>query len=684
MQPVQRTLQPSPRLLTLYGVVGLIMIVFTLRLWQMQVAQADYYRSLADSNRFRLISVDAPRGILYDRAGVPLARNRPTYDVAIVPAYLPDDEERELQVYERLSQLLDLPVSGTTASLSGASVRGIKDIVDEARDIAPYRLVTIQSDVPRDVALQIIEESPSLPGVNTLVVSGREYPLGPLTSHVVGYTGRVSSVVVDELAASLAGALADVNRNTPADLVQALQAVKNYNLDTDRVGQTGIEAVYEDWLRGTKGERYVEQDVAGREIRVVGKPIDPVPGHNVYLTIDRDLQQVALEALQQQIDQINTVAGTLRTRRGAVIAMDSRNGQILAMVSLPTFDNNLFASGISAAEYDAVLNDPFLPLFNHALGDQVPPGSTFKIIPAAGALQEGVITRRTILYDPGALVIPNKYFPNDPRQASTFVCWLRSGHGEEDIVSALAESCDVYFYQVGGGLDIPNRPKFEGLELKRLVEYQELFGLGQLTGIDLPGEARGHVVDAQWKRLNYGENWSTGDTYNLSIGQGYALATPLQILNATAAVANGGTLYRPQTTLRITDGDGNEVQSFTPDVIRTLPIAPEHLATVREGMAAAVAWGTAQGAQVAGLNVAGKTGTAEFCDDLALKLGYCAEGLVTPTHAWFTAYAPAENPQIVLVVYIYNGGEGSAVAVPVAQKILQYWFDRHASRGATP
>ncbi len=668
--------QPNPRLLTLYGVAGLILAIFTLRLWQMQVLQADTYRVLADTNRFRLITADAPRGLVYDRNGIVLARNVPTYDVTIVPARLPGDEMSELQVYQRLSQLLDLPVGGATASLAGAGAPGIKDIVDGARGIAPYRPVTIQSNVPRDVALQIAEEAPRLPGVNALVVSSREYPLGLLTTHIVGYTGRITPAAIDELAATLAGTLAHLDRDTPVALVRTLQAAKNYNLDTDRIGQAGVEAVYEDWLRGVKGERTVEEDVAGREIRVVGEPIEPAPGHHVYLTIDRDLQQVALETLQEQIDRINSLAGALRTRRGAVIALDPRNGQVLAMVSLPTFNNNLFATGIGATEYAALLNDPFLPLVNHAISDQVPPGSTFKIIPAAGALQEGVITRRTILYDPGALVIPNKYFPNDPRQASTFVCWLRSGHGEEDIVSALAESCDVFFYQVGGGLDVPNQPQFDGLGLRQLVEYQELFGLGQFTGIDLLGEARAHVVDGQWKRLNLGENWTTGDTYNLSIGQGFALATPLQILNATAAVANGGTLYRPQTVLRIADAAGKEVQSFTPDAIRSLPIAPEHLATVREGMAAAVAWGTAQKAQVAGLTVAGKTGTAEFCDDLAQKLGYCAVGLVKPTHAWFTAYAPADDPQIALVVYIYNGGEGSASAVPVAQKILQYWFDR--------
>lgn len=676
MQSAQKTAQPNHRLLVLYGLVAAMLVVFTLRLWYMQVAQADYYQSLADSNRFRLVASAAPRGVIYDRNGVALARNTAAYDVTIVPAYLPDDEVGEEEVYVRLSQLLNMPISSKSASLT-AGGRGIKDIVDEARGIAPYRPVTIQTNVPRDVALLVMEEGVSLPGVQTVVVSGRDYQLGLLTSHMVGYTGRVDSAAVDKLAASIADTLAHVNRDTPLTLVQALRTANGYNPDTDRVGQSGIEATYEDWLRGKKGERYVEEDVAGRAIRTVGDPVDPVPGHNVYLTLDRDLQQVALEALQQQIDQINSYAGVLRTRRGAVIAIDPRNGQVLAMVSLPTYDNNLFTHGISYDEYNALVSDPFLPLLNHAIGDQVQPGSVFKIIPASAALQEGVVTRQWMWYDTGSIIIPNRYFPNDPRQATVFYSWLRSGHGETNIVKALADSVNTFFYVTIGGLDVPDRPKIKGIEqLETFLNYIRAFGLGELTGIDLPGEAPGHVPDGQWKRLTYGENWSLGDTYNLSIGEGYLTATPLQILNATAAVANGGTLYTPQMVLRVTDADGNVVQEFQPKVLHSLPVSAENLAIVREGLLAAVQWGTAQKAQVAGVNIAGKTGTAEFCDDLAQKLGYCAPGLPKPTHAWFTAYAPAEDPQIALVVYIYNGGEGSQASVPVAQKILQFWWDR--------
>jgi len=684
MKPIQKTPQLNPRLLALYGLVGLVMAVFLARLWQMQVSAGDYYRARADSNRLRQITIDAPRGILYDRYGTILARNTPSYDVTIIPAYLPEDEDAEMQVYQQLSRLLGMPVSGKTASLQGATGPGIKDIVDEARGIAPYRPVTILSGVPRDVALQVKEESPRLPGVDAVIVSSREYPLGRLTSHNVGYTGRLSVDVVDRVNQSLVDAMASGKRESLIQFFLDVQAARSYNPDTDRMGLTGVEASYEDSLRGVKGERTIEEDVAGRELRTVGPEVDPVPGRNVYLTLDRDLQQIAYEALQQQIDQINAYAGTLRTKRGAVIALDPRNGQILALVSLPTFDNNLFARGITSEEFDALKRDAFLPLFNHAIGDQVQPGSIFKIIPAAAALQEDVVTRRTIWFDSGSIVIPNKYFPDDPRQAQTFYSWNRAGEGRTDVIVALAQSVNTFFYVVGGGLDVPNQPKWEGLGLTRLVTYTQSFGLGELTGIDLPGEAPGHVPDGQWKRLTYGENWALGDTYNLSIGEGFLTATPLQMLNATAAVANGGTLYKPEMVLRVVDADGNEIRSFQPQAIARVPISPENLQIVREGMEACVAWGTGTKAQVAGLTVAGKTGTAEFCDDLAQKLGYCVTGQPKPTHAWFTAYAPADNPQIALIVYIYNGGEGSQAAAPVAQKILQFWWNRQNGSQAKP
>ncbi|MFN3929329.1 MAG: penicillin-binding transpeptidase domain-containing protein [Thermoflexus sp.] len=250
-----------------------------------------------------------------------------------------------------------------------------------------------------------------------------------------------------------------------------------------------------------------------------------------------------------------------------------------------------------------------------------------------------------------------------------------NGSGKSNVVDALANSCNVFFYKVAGGYDVPGEPTFEGLGIERMVRYMRAFGLGRPTGIELPGEAAGQVPDPEWKRKVFGETWSTGDTYNLGIGQGYLLVTPLQLLNAISAIANGGTLYRPTLVREIADAQGNIVKSFRPEIIGRLPVAPEHLAIVREGMVAAVERGTAVRAQIPGIRIAGKTGTAEFCDDLAFRMGLCA-GRRLPSHAWFVAFAPADAPEVAVLVFIWNGGEGSQHAAPVARQILEAYFRR--------
>lgn len=659
-QPPGKSAEPvSPlrvRHLSLYGLILLVFLVFLVRLWYLQVVQGEHYRKKANINSDRLVLVEAPRGMIYDRSGAQLVRNIPSFSVSIVPAYLPDDELDEMEVYRKLSLLLNMPITSAAASARPVGgEQGIKDIVDDARKHGQhFREITIKSSIPRDVAMIIAEQTMQLPGVRMQVTGTRYYPLGSLVSQILGYVGHV-----------------------PEESAQSY-IDKGYDPDIDRVGLTGIEYTVESFLRGVKGRKYIEEDVAGREVRLVGQPDPSAPGDNVYLSIDLGLQKAATEALQTEIDEINRFAGREMTRRGAVIAMNPQNGQILAMVSLPTYDSNLFTRGISQTAWDDIVSDIHLPMVNHAVGDQVAPGSIFKLIPASAALQEKVITPKTIIYDPGTIVIPNKYFPNDPGQAKKLSCWIAStghGHGDVDLLHGLAYSCDVYFWEVGAGYDVPNQPKFEGLGIDRLVKYSQMFGLGELAGVDIPGEAEGHVPTQKWKRLTFGENWSTGDTYNLSIGQGYLLVTPLQMLNVTAAVANGGTLYRPQVVDRITDADGNVKRAFRPQPIRRVDISLENLQLVQQGMEAAVMWGTATKAQVPGVRVAGKTGTAEFCDDLARNLGFCYTGH-TPSHAWFISFAPVDNPQIALVVYVYNGGEGSEHAVPVAKKILDYYFGR--------
>jgi len=631
----------APRLVVAL-LLFLVLVGFAVvRLYRLQVIEARYWAVRAEEQRARLVRVPAPRGIIYSRDGEPLVRNVPAFQIVVVPALLPEDEVEREAVLRRLAELLNRPYTDPEGA-------GLLEMVDQALDTAPYEPLVVAQRIDRQLALIIAQEGLTLPGVQVEVTARRQYPYGSLVAQLVGYLGAI-----------------------PGGEEEAYRA-QGYDPATDRVGYAGIEATFEDWLRGIPGERYQEEDVLGRVVRILGDERPPVPGNNVYLTVDLALQQVAQDALWRGMNRVGS-------RRGVVIAMDPRTGEILAMVSLPTYDNNLFAQGISQEDYQRLLDDPHRPLLNHAIADELPPGSIFKVIPAAAALQEGVLTPRTRLNCPGTIVVPNKYYPNDPGRAQPFHCWLRSGHGWLDVVHGLAYSCDIFFYQVGGGLE---ETGFEGLGLERMAEYAHLFGLGSPTGIELPYEAPGLVPTARWKRLTIGENWSTGDTYNLSIGQGYLLVTPLQMLNVMAATANGGILYRPQIVHHVTDADGNVIRPFQPVISRTLPISPENWTLIHEGLEGAVVYGTATRGQVDGVRVAGKTGTAQFCDDIAQQLGICGEGLAQPTHAWFMAFAPVEDPEIALIVFIYNGGEGSSAAVPVAQEILDWYFhDRPATGG---
>jgi penicillin-binding protein 2 len=346
--------------------------------------------------------------------------------------------------------------------------------------------------------------------------------------------------------------------------------------------------------------------------------------------------------------------------------MNPQTGEILAMASRPTYDNNIFVKGVSQRDWER-WQDDHRPLINHAISDAVPPGSVFKIVMAPAALQEGVLTARTQLSCPGRIVVPNKYYPNDPGQAQPFYCWNEAGHGSLDVVGGIAHSCDVFFYKTGGGFE---ETDFDGLGVERIATYARLFGMGVPSGVELPAESGGLVPTSDWKRHTYGESWSTGDTYNLSIGQGFLEVTPLQMLNAVNVVANGGTLYRPQVVHHVTNTEGDTTQPFEADIVRTLPVSEEYLALVREGMEGAVAYGTAAlRGQIDGLRIGGKTGTAQFCDDIM-----CGVGFEQPEHAWFAAFAPIEEPEISVIVFLYNGGEGSVAAVPVAREMLAHYF----------
>lgn len=609
-------------------VMVLSVVVLLAQLWHLQIVEGQRYQRQAADNRLRLRFIPASRGVIYDRNGVLLTRNRPSFTVSVVPADLPDEGEEELIL--RLAELLQM------------SPADISERVHKGRLAAQFSPVIVKANVPRDVAFTIEEQRLRMPGVLVGIEPIREYPDGAHTAHQVGYVGRVPGERVDEYVA------------------------RGYD-PNDQVGLTGVELSYEDELRGTKGSQIVEVDSMERELRTVpGTEVQPRPGQNVYLTLDTELQR--------QVEEI-LAAGIVKSKAksGVAIVMNVHTGEILASASLPNYDNNLFSGGISVEDYNRLQEDPQRPLVNHAISGHYPPGSTIKTIFAAAALQEEVVRPATRIFCGGTMSVEDKYVAD---KYWTFYCWNRQGHRDVNFVGAVALSCDIYFYVVGGGSDWFHDP----LGLDRLESYAHLFGLGDRTGIDLPGESRGLVPNAEWKLAQpwntHSEPWVTGDTYNMSIGQGFVLVTPLQILNATVAIANGGTLYKPQIVHHITDADGNVTQSFRREIIRQIPVDDEYLTLVRRGMRDGVAWGTAHGANLWQVNVAAKTGTAEY--------GLPDERGVKSTHAWMVAFAPYEDPEIAVVVFLEGGGGGSQNAGPVAGQVISTYYGYPYATRPTP
>lgn len=737
-----RRLEPFQgwRLTFFQGVMFAAFLIFVLRMYQMQIIDYADAQIAADDNRLSELPIPADRGVIFDRYNTVLAGNVPAYVVQVIPAALPTSRDEELQIFNRLSALTGVPPTRALADQQGADIRSIEELVAEGEGIAPFRPVNIAEDIPFEDALQIMEESYDLPGVSVLEAAVRQYPSGELTSHVVGYMG-------------------------PIPPEQQLELIElGYDPAFDRIGYAGIERYLEEVLAGQRGSRIREVDVAGEEISLI-REVLPVPGQNVRLTIDLELQEAAQQAIESRINFINAQAQSIITQNGAVIAMNPNTGELLAMVSYPSYDNTRFARSIDADYYFDILEDPRRPLVNQVIGSLYPPGSTFKLITAAGVLEEDVINPLSTLFDAGDLLVANYYAPNDRGADQRFVCWNREGHGSVDLNRAIAQSCNVYFYQVGGGNPLVSEATLRrnGLDIPNLFRYATALGIGSELGVELPGELAGRMPDRDWKRINYGENWSTGDTYNAAVGQGYVNVTPLQLTTAIAALVNGGTVYQPTLLDSFLDAERNTTQNFNPQVLRTANLerpntdgtltlflvedmiiqGPESLAClcettsdfynaalcdpgsyrkqvdvnpaefeedmweyrvhipmnytfngqvcdgrrwesnytpafvstdsidlIRQGMRSAVTVGTASGANLPYVNVAGKTGTAEYCDDIAGPLGRCIQG-AWPSHAWFGAYAPFENPEVLIVGFVYNGDEGSANAVPVVVETME-------------
>lgn len=670
--------------------IGLAVVfsIFMVQLFSLQILDGANYVSAADDNRTLRINLQSPRGIILDRNGTVLARNIASYNVVITPADMPADQGATQNILRELSRLIDLPLNLNEITLETPFVpcfseHGINQIVTYGRTTAPFSPVRVKCNVDETLAMVLQEKALDLPGVGVEIEPIRDYPTGSLTSAVVGYLGPV-----------------------PAEFVE-LYTDRGLVAARDKIGYAGAERSLEQYLLGTNGLRVVERDVAGQILRDLLPVTPPEPGLNVRLTIDTRLQKAAETILVQNINRLNNLSITgVRATSGVVIAINPQTGEILAMVSYPSYENNRLARFIPAYYLEQLTIDRREPLLNHAIQAERPSGSVFKLVTAVGGLNEGVVRVDEELDAPGRIQLVERYFANDPGNARDFVDWRAEGFGQIAFVEAIARSSNVYFYKLGGGFrdEVP-----VGLGVCRLGTYARAMGYGSPLGIEFPFEEDGLIPDPTWKRIYKGENWSTGDTYLASVGQGYTLATPLQVLMSAAVIANDGKMMQPTILREVLDGEGNVVVPFEPIMKWDMTVDPiievfeEQLSIssscrptgeyktvdpfviqkVQEGMHQATFDGTLDDVFV-GMTVsaAGKTGTAEYCDDIAQERDICRFG-AWPTHSWTLAYAPYENPEIAVVTFVYNGGEGAYVAGPVVRDVLQHYFDLKAIDTAT-
>lgn len=587
----------------------LALLVIAGRLIYLQGMHGERYFTAAEENRIRMQVIPAKRGLVYDRSMRPLVTNATSFSINVLPNDLPRQTAEKDAVLQSIATLANIPITDIYATL------------DEYKKYS-FEALTLAEGIPLETAIRLQIASAELPGIRIEASTERSYVnlWGPVTTstsqslaHVIGYVGKLTKNELEEKYAL---------GYTPID----------------RIGKTGIEASYEDFLRGTYGRRKVEVDVAGRERLVLAEEL-PVPGRHVVLGIDLTWQRTLEDALRRAMQ-------TAKAKRAAAVVLDPKTGVIRALVSLPAYDNNDFIHGIPADRYTALLADENRPLFPRALSGTYPSGSTIKPFVAAAALAEGHITEKTSVLSIGGIEVGQWFFPD----------WKAGGHGATNVIKALAESVNTFFYVIGGGYK-----NQEGLGVETIIKYLHAFGLAKPLGIDVPGEAAGFLPSPAWKESTKKERWYIGDTYNLSIGQGDVLVTPLQLAHATATIANGGTRYRPHLVERVIDPVTGEVQPIEPQVIGETPTQPEYLQIVRRGMRACVEQGSCRALSNLPLAVAGKTGTAQWSQD-------------KETHAWFTGFAPAADPEIVVTILIEEGGEGSRTAIPVAHEFLQYWL----------
>ncbi len=592
----------NPKMFTIiFALCTLFLIILVGRLYNLQIINGDANLSLAEGNRVKKNIVRAPRGIVIDSNNTALVKNVPNYDVVIIPSELPLDPVEKKVIIQEISSILSISTDEIDRKIREKGEHSTLPVV-------------VASNIDQEKSLIIESEIKKLEGVQIEVNPIREYLDGGLLAHVFGYVGRISE---EELAKN-----------------------NDYSL-TDYIGKTGLESYYERQLRGVTGSEDIEVNAIGQTEKVL-KTTTPIPGDNLKLTIDLDLEKVVATSLKKYMDKANV-------NKGSVVAINPQNGEILAIVSYPSYDNNLFAKGISDAEYQKLLNDENDPLSFRAIAGLYPSGSTIKPFIAAAALEEGNITESTTVNSTGGIKVGEFNFPD----------WKSGGHGVTNVLKAIAESVNTFFYAIGGGYE-----NIKGLGPEKMKNYLEKFGFGDYTDVDINGELEGSIPDPAWKLENFGEDWYLGDTYHMAIGQGDILVTPLQMANAVAAIANGGTLYRPHLVNSILDGNNKVKEIFSPVIEAANFISSKTIDIVKRGMRQTVTSGSARTLNALPIAVAGKTGTAQYGPNNS------------KSHAWFITFAPYDNPTIAMAIILEGAGGGDVYAVPVANEIYQYYFSK--------
>ena len=583
---------PSLRFFLFFALTLSVIAILIGQAFKMQVIQGASFKAQAEDNRLRHDVVQAKRGLIEDRNGVILAENVSSFDLRAIPNLLPQDQNEREELLSKIGLATNVPLDTLNAKIASST--------------NPTEQVTLVHQLPYAQAINVQVLIGSSPGLQVEMGTKRLYPYSDTItslSHVLGYVGLISP---EELDSPSHGA---------------------YH-QTDSIGKSGVEKSYEAQLRGTAGERLYEVDATNQVTSLVGETPSK-DGTDLHLTIDARLQQAAQESLEARMNQYHL-------SRGSVVVMDPQDGSILAIASLPAYDNNNFSGTVSSTYYAGLLKNPDHPLLPRAWAGIYPSGSTVKSVVATAALAEGVVTAQTTVNSTGGLHVGGIFFPD----------WKAGGHGITNVRRAIAWSVNTFFYTVGGGYG-----SFVGLGVDRLTSWMRKFGLGATTGFDIPGEQAGFVPSKDWKQRTKGESWYVGDTYNLSIGQGDLLVTPLQDALMTAEVANGGHRLRPH----VVEVPGVSYASST-------PLADSgYVETVREGMRDTVTYGSGRALASFPIPVAGKTGTAQWRSD-------------RPNHAWFTAFAPFDKPEISVTVMLEEGVEGSSTAIPVAHDVLNAWY----------